>query len=678
MNLKGFFTEHIKTIPFSWRRVWISVFVVVCILGIFGGSALLYAQNYSDRVLPGVYLGDTHIGGMTIDELREYLRNMHEKLLEYGIHFSFNMGDTEKNFVVYPSIVSEDVSRELVTLNIDEEVLSILEYGKDHSIFADTFSAIWIRLRKPHITLSTLKMDKEGVFAQIESQLGEYISDPVDAGIKVISLKPELVYEVSSSSAGLSFDYEKVAGHILKSWSVFESQVLVINSFEQAPQVLESDVASIANRLPKIFAYGRLDINFTDPHTTRGYLWYVSLEELADWLEVQKTKDGNFVFGLSQKQVNAFLTQDVAPVVNVEAQNAKFQIGSGGKVAEFQGSRPGVGVDMEQNYILLNDAIIGRTLHDEGIVKAVTMVATQVDPKIKTGEINNLGITEILGVGHSKFKGSPGNRIKNIKHAAFDKLHGILIKPGEEFSLIAALQPFTYADGYLPELVIKGDTIEPELGGGLCQIGTTMFRTAMNSGLPITERRNHSLVVPYYNDLSNGNPGTDATIYEPHPDFRFINDTGNYILISSEMNVATADLYFYFWGTKDGRRGYYSAPKVLKWIPTGPEKIIETTELAPGVKNCQDKHIGAEASFVYTRILASGEKIDHTFESYYRPLPRICLLGVEAKGEEVICDPTLDICEPISSDTQSPISSDSKDLISENEDPLIIDVSTST
>ena len=92
---------------------------------------------------------------------------------------------------------------------------------------------------------------------------------------------------------------------------------------------------------------------------------------------------------------------------------------------------------------------------------------------------------------------------------------------------INRFEPFTIEAGYLPELVIKGDEIKPEIAGGLCQVGTTMFRAAMNSGLKITERQNHSLVVSYYNDLSNGNPGTDATIYDPHPDFRFLNDTGN-------------------------------------------------------------------------------------------------------------------------------------------------------
>src|SRR3990167_3183667 len=101
-------------------------------------------------------------------------------------------------------------------------------------------------------------------------------------------------------------------------------------------------------------------------------------------------------------------------------------------------------------------------------------------------------VLEILGTGYSNFSGSPTNRVKNIRHAVVDKLNWVLIKPDEVFSLLSALRPFTIEGGYLPELVIKGDEIKPEVAGGLCQVGSTTFRAVMNSGLPVTARRNHS------------------------------------------------------------------------------------------------------------------------------------------------------------------------------------------
>ena len=83
----------------------------------------------------------------------------------------------------------------------------------------------------------------------------------------------------------------------------------------------------------------------------------------------------------------------------------------------------------------------------------------------------------------------------------------------------------------------------------------------MNSGMPIVERRSHSLAVSYYFDPENGNPRTDATIYEPSPDFKFLNDTGYYILIATDVNTINGQLTFTLWGTSDGRQGSYSARK---------------------------------------------------------------------------------------------------------------------
>ncbi|MFZ2979231.1 MAG: hypothetical protein WA057_06200, partial [Candidatus Magasanikiibacteriota bacterium] len=92
------------------------------------------------------------------------------------------------------------------------------------------------------------------------------------------------------------------------------------------------------------------------------------------------------------------------------------------------------------------------------------------------------------------------------------------------------------------------------------------------------------------------------------------------------------------------RTGSYTHPVVSKWIPYGETKNIETTKLEPGKKDCQNAFKGADASFTYTRILANGEKQDKLFESHYRPLQKICLVGVEVA--EVIPTTTADNITP--------------------------------
>src|SRR3990167_5340600 len=154
---------------------------------------------------------------------------------------------------------------------------------------------------------------------------------------------------------------------------------------------------------------------------------------------------------------------------------------------------------------------------------------------------------EVVGRGESNFAGSPANRRVNIRVGA-EKYHGLIIKPGQEFSFNEFLGDVDAAHGFLPELVIKRDGLKPEFGGGLCQVSSTAFRAAMNTGLPIVERKNHAYAVQYY-----APQGTDATIYPGSVDLRFVNDTPAHILIWPYIKD-TNKLVFEFYGTKDSRK----------------------------------------------------------------------------------------------------------------------------
>ncbi|MBI4992699.1 MAG: VanW family protein [Candidatus Magasanikbacteria bacterium] len=502
--------------------------------------------------------------------------------------------------------------------------------GKDRNLLSWGVSALLSGLRETRYKLETVRVDEARLLEKIKNKISIYESLPRNAEIKIKSIDP-LQYEILPAKAGVVFDYDGAMGEVKRLWSDLQpAQVLIPNKNEQ-PVIFEDSVKSIENRLPAVFAHGSISLNFQDPYTGLKNDWQIGLDQIADWLEIQKTLPNGFVFGLKQGPMIDFLTGKVEPSVNVEARDAKFKISADNKVEEFQGSRPGIKLDLEKTYLAINEALIERTQHNEGVAIAVMAVVERAEPKIKTGSVNNLGISEVLGVGTSNFLGSPINRIKNIANAV-KKLNGILIKPGEIFSAVESTRPFTLEGGYLPELGIKGDELKPEIGGGLCQIGTTLFRMAMNAGMEIVERRSHSLAVSYYNDPTNGNPGTDATYYDPKPDFRFRNDTANYVLIQTEMDTATGELRFYLWGTNDGRKGYYSPPVVKRWIPYGETKIVETTELKPGKKECQKPFRGADTFFTYTREFTDGRKKEETvFESHYRALPEICLVGVEEK-----------------------------------------------
>ena len=215
----------------------------------------------------------------------------------------------------------------------------------------------------------------------------------------------------------------------------------------------------------------------------------------------------------------------------------------------------------------------------------VRVVAKPADIRQET--LPTLGIKTLIGTATTTFAGSPANRIYNIGVGA-SRFNGALIKPGEEFSFNQLLGDVGPETGYRQELVIKENKTVPEYGGGLCQVSTTMFRTAMASGLPITARTNHEYAVHYYAPI-----GMDATIYPPYPDLKFVNNTPGYILVQTSQ-VGTS-LTYQFFGTDDGR--------------TSRTEIISV--------NATEEN-GGTASFRY--VVDGGPKsINQIFSSTYKP-----------------------------------------------------------
>lgn len=618
------FFKEIK-IPFSWGRIWLTVGIITLSIVLAGMGILLYSFSYFDRVYPNVYVGEIGVGGMHRGELKDFLQKMDDKLVRDGMRFNYLLDSKKESFVIYPLITFNGDSAELVAIDLDKEVENILAFKKGDEIIDRLINLFTLFWRSGKVSLQTVKVDVGRLKGIINDNLKQPELLPKNAGVQIKTLDP-LDYEITSEQPGIVYDFSQVAAQVNDAWVNLQPVDVKIEKKNKNPEITKKEVKEIIPRLGNVFKVGNLDLIYNDSQTKQELNWKIGLDKISRWINVQKVLDNGLAFGLDKEKVIKYV-ELLSQEVNVEPQNARFKVGDDGKVQEFEVSRPGIAVNLEKTYEVLNQAVLERIWRDQGLTKSVTMAVDITEPNIKTGDVNDLGIKEILGVGISDYSNSPTNRIKNIRNAV-NKLNGILIKPDEEFSALKYTAPFTKEGGYLPELVIKGDEIKPEIGGGLCQIGTTLFRMAMNSGMPITQRQNHSLVVFHYNDPVNHSPGTDATVYDPAPDFRFKNDTGRYLLIQTAMNTKKQLLLFSLWGTSDGRKGSYTHPKVSRWIPYDPEvKEVETTKLDPGKKECQNAFKGADASFTYMRILPNGQTEERVFESHYRALPKICLVG---------------------------------------------------
>lgn len=171
-----------------------------------------------------------------------------------------------------------------------------------------------------------------------------------------------------------------------------------------------------------------------------------------------------------------------------------------------------------------------------------------IEVKITQGKVINetgtdLGDLQQLSQGKSGFWGSALGRKANIIKGLNERLANILLAPGEEFSFNKFIGEVDGAHGWKPALAIFGGTeLVPVPGGGLCQVSTTFYRAIVRAGLEVLEKSNHTLYITYYEEYGNG---LDAAVYPGSKDFRFRNNTDNYIFIESytDRDIGYVDIY---------------------------------------------------------------------------------------------------------------------------------------
>jgi len=236
--------------------------------------------------------------------------------------------------------------------------------------------------------------------------------------------------------------------------------------------------------------------------------------------------------------------------------------------------------------------------------------------------------TDLLGRAELSYEGGTEGRHKNIE-LGIARINGTILEPGEEFSFKKALGTTTIEDGFSEERIFLNGEVTKGIGGGLCQVSTVLFRTAMASALPITERSNHSFTVSRYDS------GLDATYSDPGPDFKFVNDTENPIMIKGIAENKTA--IFEIYGTKDGRIASTSEVEISNIKDILPTKYMWVPELQEGQTKCiNTPQIGFTAKVKYEIIYKNGDVKDKEFVSRYKPLQRICyIVGDEIKTFDI-------------------------------------------
>lgn len=519
----------------SLKKFRLAIIIPALILAVLAIASGAIIYIYRDLVYPNISVQGLDISSKNLKEAFEILDKENKILSAKNIILTYE--DQE-----YSTTLDELG----IKLNTDETLIEAYKIKREGNLIEQiqkAFQPIDINW----VYESNTEALESALGAKVNPALNTLADAKLDYKDRQIIIIPE--------QAGESLDSAKVAPAIMENMTKEEVK-LAIPLNKQAPAITTTSWEAQKSELDALV--GQHDIFFNDTNIT------IPAEEIVTWITIDQTTKK---IGISQDIIKEYL-ESVQKNLTSQPVNAKLRFNPETQQIEIlEPGKEGTKLMMEESSKRIKNDILA------GITKTELFVAV-TSPLIDESQFDALGVKTLLGRGESNFRGSSRSRIKNINVAA-NKISNTLLKPGEEFSFVNTLGKVDARNGYLPELVIKGKKTIPEYGGGICQVSTTLFRAALNAGLPITERRAHSYIVNYY-----GKPGLDATIYLPKPDLKFKNDTNNYILLQHYITGTT--LYYEIYGTSTGKTAKTIEPVVLESSPDGSMKTVAYREIYEG------------------------------------------------------------------------------------------------
>lgn len=598
---------------------------LILLLAIFLIWYLIWLNNDQGYLSNKTYLGPVDVSGYSKELVEKLISEKEANLRNEGITFKNN--EEEAIFPLNLSALSPDIPgadlKYADSVNINKEKTLENLFNKQKNGFINhVASKVFNRTKNEPIYYS---YDIAVVDEWLSNNFSSLIIKPEPAYFSLEKLDSEKQLINHQEKIGKEINLDEIEKNLNTILSNLENEIIVIKTRTTYPSVKQEDIEPLRDTVLKLAPESGFNIYFNDVENEKDKNDFinVSQEEIITWFSVNNSLS-DFSASFNLEKIEKYIEEDISSQINEDVVLPKFEI-KNDKVSSWKPGKNGKTVNSQTSAQKIKNSLLN---YETSAVLDIDIINVD-DLDIE----NDFKIKELIGTGYSNFAGSPANRRHNIRVGA-DALNGVLIKPDEEFSLVKRLGEIDASTGYLPELVIKDGKTIPEYGGGLCQVATSLFRSALGTGLPITARRNHSYRVSYYEPA-----GMDASIYNPWPDVRFINDTNNYILIQSR--IEGNDLYFDFWGTSDGRIATTTQPVIFNIVKPPPTKFIETDELKPGEKKCTERaHNGADAYFDYTVVYPEGATStpvqEVRFNSHYVPWQEVCLIGktLEEEGDE--------------------------------------------
>jgi vancomycin resistance protein YoaR len=494
------------------------IVALVSVLLVAAIALFVFRAMYSDRIYPAVVVGDVNVGGLTTAEAESVLTERAADLEQGTIAFTYN------GMTWTPAL--SDLG---ATVNLEKSIAAAEHLGRG----GDAASRL-------EFTGEILRSDQVvPLQTQVDMAILNAWFDRVDSQINNPAVNAQIVVDgtnvsISPDATGIVVDRKAATAQILSTLATLEPMRSELPVAVDQPEIMVSDLEQVKFDVQTAIAKP-VRIGFEEK------AWRIDGSTLSSYLTVETVlEDGapRAVLSMDTERLAADLRTQFVPEVNREPVNAR--IGWNDEKGRVVALDPSVtGVTLKATAFA--EAVAASYLGDHGTVK-IPVVITR--PTIDAENLAALNINARLGHGDSNFAGGAWGRDQNI-YVATDLLNGTLVPPGGEFSFNQAIGEITADKGYQEAAVVVAEEVGRDIGGGVCQVSTTIFRAAIYAGMPITEWHPHTYRLTNY-ERDGWGPGFDASILQNEwqtpdqwADFRFENFTDGWLLVEAY----TADVY---------------------------------------------------------------------------------------------------------------------------------------
>ncbi len=565
--------------------------VLVAIIGLASAAIIYFEYISSGKILPGVVFAQKlEIGSLSVDDAKAKLTAALEQYKQSKLTFTYEGQSTEIPLTELGINVSPEAQfQKLPIFDYQENGIGTLLGGY---------------LNKTELTPTFQKSDQQ-IFNLIELKTGLRSKRAKSAQFSIDAKKK---VTVEAAQDGLIINHADLIAQINAHLNNLDNSPIEINTLQEIPQVSAAELEAQKDDI-----LVKLESTITIKYGEKK--WEIKGEDYLNKLTYSKEND-QVGIKITADLLETDLKEKIFSKIEKPLSDLKIFYDDKDQIV-FEGkAQDGLAIDLDQ--FTKDFELAMNTLSDEVQIQThVTKAKVEIDQRLQ-----DQGIKELISVGHTAFAGSPVNRRHNIK-TAMARFNGVIIKPGETFSFNEQLGEVDGSTGYKLELVIKAEGTIPEYGGGVCQVSSTVFKSALFAGFPIVERANHSYAVGYYAQIDGY--GLDSTIYPGVRDLKFTNDTGASILIQTYIDGD--DAYVNFFGTSDGRQVKLENYWRGNYRGAGGTQLIPTKTLPPGAKKqIESAHGGFDASWERV-IVKNGQETRDKIYSIYRATSNRILVG---------------------------------------------------